>query len=345
MSSGLRDFVDKTHEKHKGRMKGLRNLVFRRPSARDWVDSAAVGGVLLADVLADRITEADIDPQVLEAFHAQYPNAGDFVDKVQSLSDDPEALQGLVNGVKGKLFEAQFVDMLNEGLPPGYVAELAESPTQPGWDVAVRGPDDEIQELLQLKASSDADYIRESLERYPDFDIVVPSDAYTEMSLDSSLADHVFDAGIPSEDFVEPITIGIEDVVEDAGLDLFYPLAFAPLAVSAARRLAKGESKEQVARDSAGRAVRTAVASSAGGLASWALGGPWGIGIGIATRLLLAGRESRQKLSIELDRMKARVVEIEVIVEQRSRGRVRIVSPEALLAEAEVGSGNALMKR
>ena len=53
-------------------------------------------------------------------------------------------LVGFVSGVKGKLFELQYVDYLNDGhLPDGFRAELAGNPTNPGWDIAIIGQDEE----------------------------------------------------------------------------------------------------------------------------------------------------------------------------------------------------------
>lgn len=67
--------------------------------------------------------------------------------------DDAE-LTGIVNGIKGKLFELRYVDYLNDGhIPDGYQAILAESATNPGWDIAVLGADDSVAEEIQLKAT------------------------------------------------------------------------------------------------------------------------------------------------------------------------------------------------
>src|ERR1700740_3389329 len=95
---------------------------------------------LVHAIRAGSMTDAHFDPQVLEAFHLQYPNVQmNFTDFVRE-HQDPDELRGVISGVKGKLFELKHVDILNGQLPEGYVAHLADSATQPGYDVIIAGP-------------------------------------------------------------------------------------------------------------------------------------------------------------------------------------------------------------
>jgi len=94
---------------HKGPLKKPADLLRRAASSEDVADTAVIGGVALADVVAGKIAEAQIPPNVIEAFHAQYPQYGtSFIEAVQRLSKDPEKLSGLVNGVKGKVLVKQW---------------------------------------------------------------------------------------------------------------------------------------------------------------------------------------------------------------------------------------------
>jgi hypothetical protein len=177
-------------------------VLFPRLSDQEWLDSATLAGTSLADILyavrSGSITESDIDPQVLKAFHLQYPHVGNFVEFVQA-HEDPEELRGVFSGLKGKLFELQHVEYLNHGnLPEGYVAKLAESSVQPGYDIVIEGPDHEHVQFLQDKASSSADLIRTALSRYPNIDIYVPHQAAADLH-DAGLYDHVFDSGIDGD--------------------------------------------------------------------------------------------------------------------------------------------------
>ena len=63
------------------------DLLRRAASSEDVVDSAIIGGVAVADIVAGKIAESQIPPDVLEAFHAQYPQYGSsFVQAVNHLS-------------------------------------------------------------------------------------------------------------------------------------------------------------------------------------------------------------------------------------------------------------------
>lgn len=177
-------------------LKHPRDLIERRVSNEDYVDAAMIGSLSVADVLAGKISESEIPPEVIESYHLQYPNQDGFVEGVRSLHGDPEALRGLISGVKGKLFEIKFLDHLNDGgLPAGWTAELASSANQPGWDVLIRDADGTIHSEVQLKATQSVEYVREALERYPDFEIGVTHEVYTQLAADPALAPMVFDSG------------------------------------------------------------------------------------------------------------------------------------------------------
>ena len=74
-------------------------------------------------------------------------------------------------------------DRLNAGervgeleLQPGQTALLAESPTQPGWDLRIENEDGSIDELLQLKATESMAYVKQALERHPGIIVATPSE-------------------------------------------------------------------------------------------------------------------------------------------------------------------------
>ena len=151
----------------------------RSRSEREILELAA----LATDVSLDRVTnlglEPDADPQFLEAFQLQYPNVS--LESLRGSSE--ERLEGLVNGAKGKYFEVLVRDRLNAGegvgeieLQPGQVAWLAESPTQPGWDLRIENEDGTVAELVQLKASESMAYIKTAFDKYPDIRVAAPSE-------------------------------------------------------------------------------------------------------------------------------------------------------------------------
>ena len=152
---------------------------YRSRSEREVLELAA----LATDVSLDRVTnlphEPDADPQFLEAFRLQYPNVS--LESLRGSSE--ERLENLVNGAKGKYFEVLVRDRLNAGervgeveLQPGQVASLAESPTQPGWDLRIENEDGTVDDPLQLKATESMAYVKTAFDKYPNIRVVVPSE-------------------------------------------------------------------------------------------------------------------------------------------------------------------------
>lgn len=130
--------------------------------------------MLSGESLATLLSASTVSENIINAYQAAYPNLAEnisFQDKAASL--EGEALEGFISGIKGKLFEQQYVEYLNQGnLPDGYVAVLASSPTQPGWDIAIEGENGTITSLLQVKATDSVSYVKEALDKYPNIDVV-----------------------------------------------------------------------------------------------------------------------------------------------------------------------------
>ena len=153
---------------------------------------------LATDVSVDRFItlplEPDADPQFLEAFRLHYPNVS--LESLRGASE--ERLDGLFNGAKGKYFEVLVRDRLNAGervgeiaLQPGQVARLAESPTQPGWDLRIENEDGTVAEPIQLKATESMAYVKRTLDENPGIRVAAPSeiDDSTEQILGTDISD------------------------------------------------------------------------------------------------------------------------------------------------------------
>jgi len=126
------------------------------------------------------ITEHGIDydkitPQMEEAFHLSFPNYElSYLEELTS-----EQISGFITNWKGKYFEVLVRDELNNGntigditLAEGQYAELAEAVNQPGWDLQIFDENGIPLDQLQLKTTNSISYINETLERYPNFDII-----------------------------------------------------------------------------------------------------------------------------------------------------------------------------
>lgn len=146
----------------------------------------------------------DLDPALREAFALAFPSK----DITQLAYESPEQWQGEVSAWQGKYFEVLARDRLNAGeqfgpyiLEPGQTASLAESLSQPEWDLRIEDADGGTVDTVQLKATESIAYVRGALERYPDVHVVTTADlaewAYVMPQLD------VVDTSV--EEMIEPM--------------------------------------------------------------------------------------------------------------------------------------------
>ena len=153
--------------------------IYRSRDEQEVLELAAIAADVTLDSVLNLGLEPEENPLIREAFIRQYPNVD--IHSLVGASDD--RLNGLANGVKGKYFEMLVCDRLNAGervgelqLLPGQTARLAESSTQPGWDVLIDNQDGSTDELLQFKATESMGYVKEALVRHPDIRVVVPTE-------------------------------------------------------------------------------------------------------------------------------------------------------------------------
>jgi hypothetical protein len=122
---------------------------------------------------------------------------------VHSHEGDALALNGIVQAVKGKLFEVEYVNWLNDGhLPDGATAELASSPTQEGWDIEIRDSHHHVIDHLQLKATESLSYIKEALAAHPEIDVITTHEVFQHLD-GSGLEDHVTASDISNNDLTQ----------------------------------------------------------------------------------------------------------------------------------------------
>ena len=115
-------------------------------------------------------------------------------------------------------------------LQPGQTAHLAETSTQPGWDLRIENEDGSIDEILQLKATESTGYVQEALVKYPDIRVVVPSEV-------DARADDVLGTDISNEqlDNVAQAQIGemeestVDDLLDQGAEAAFFSIPFASM--------------------------------------------------------------------------------------------------------------------
>ena len=193
MRAKLRKLGQMEMERSQQRMQAIA-LAQKRRRKDELLDLLVVGGITLSQALRD---PASVPENVQQAFALAYPNLAQtetISDAVARMSSDE--LVGLVSGVKGKLFELELVDHLNNGgLPDGYHAEIADSATQPGWDIRVLDEHGQVSELLQAKATESVQYVQEALQRYPDIDVTTTTEVHAQLTA-LGLAENVHGSGI-----------------------------------------------------------------------------------------------------------------------------------------------------
>ena len=120
---------------------------------------------------------------------------------------------GLVNGVKGKLFELDYANWLNHGnLPHGFTAELAHHANNPGWDVVIHDGHGHIDQLLQMKATDSISYVHEAIAAHPDIPVVVPHELYEKMLDHHDALGHILDG----HELLNHLTGGVSDAADHA---------------------------------------------------------------------------------------------------------------------------------
>lgn len=193
MRSQLRFLGQVELERAEKRLRAIKSAqALRRKD--ELLDLLVVGGITLAQALRD---PAGVPVEVEKAFELAYPGLAQsesFSDAVNRMSSDE--LVGLASGVKGKLFELELVDHLNNGgLPDGFHAALPHSATQPGWDIRVLDDHDQVSDLLSAKATQSAQYVKEALDRYPDIDVTTTTEVHGQL-VALGLAQDVHNSGI-----------------------------------------------------------------------------------------------------------------------------------------------------
>jgi hypothetical protein len=237
MNDVLRQFVADTNARFGDRLRSPNELFNRRLTADECLDAAVIGGYGVRDIVAGKVHESQIPPIVIKAFHSQYPHTGDFVDFVRDHKGDASLL-GIINGIKGKVFELEYLDYLNHGhLPEGAVAELANSPTQEGWDIAIRDAHGHIIDHLQLKATESLSYIADAIAHHPEIDIVATHEVFERIN-DPEVLSHLIDSGISNDHLENVATAAVHDVEPDFALIPW--VAFGAITLQSWQRYRKG---------------------------------------------------------------------------------------------------------
>ena len=191
---------------------------YERRQQYEILDIAAVATDVSADSILNLGLEPESDPLIAEAFRLQYPDADPI-----SPDDSTERLEGLANGIKGKYFELLVADHLNRGeslgeltLELGQIAQIADSPTQAGWDLQIVNEDDgSVIEVLQLKATDSMSYVKSALINYPNIRVVAPSEI-------DGVAEEILQTNISDADLEDAVHKYVGESSEDTITDVLH---------------------------------------------------------------------------------------------------------------------------
>ena len=177
MRAQLRKLGQMEMERSQQRMQAIA-LAQKRRRKDELLDLLVVGGITLSQALRD---PASVPENVQQAFALAYPNLA----QTETISD-----------AVARMSSDELVDHLNSGgLPDGYHAEIADSATQPGWDIRVLDEHDQVSELLQANATESAHSVQEALQRYPDIDVTMTTEVHAQL-VALGLAENVHNSGI-----------------------------------------------------------------------------------------------------------------------------------------------------
>lgn len=254
------------------------------------MDAAAAAATVNALFLTDRIDMSQVTPQMEEAFRLAYPNID-----LSSLADrSPAEVEGFLSAWKGKYFEVVVRDNLKAGewvgdihLGTGQTAVLAESATQPGWDLQILDLDGSVAHELQLKATQSLGYVKQALERYPDIDVITTDEV---LDAGGEEVKGIFASGFSDSDLEETIQAPMEALLDSPLEELVETvlpgLPFVLIAVGEGRKVLMGRKSFELAmQDGLYRAVKTGAAIGIGALVVLLDGGMLSIPASLLTRL------------------------------------------------------------
>jgi len=279
---------------------------------KDLLDLLTIGGLSLASASS---SPASVPADIERAFSLAYPGLAasgqDFGDAVARMSADE--LPGLVNGVKGKLFELQLVEQLNNGgLPDGLTASLATSATQAGHDIVVRNEAGAVMDVLSAKATDSASYVKDALERYPDIQVTTTSEVHAQL-LGIGMADGVVDSGITDAALQSAVEAAAHG--DEGPLQALMPSAVGLAVIALSSFLDKSISLEARGAEFGHRSAKAGVASVAAKGAAAASGFWWlGLAAGLGSGWLSnVGQHKRHRY----DALKACVRVVEDLEQKR----------------------------
>ena len=167
--------------------------------------------------------DVNVDDNLLEAYEKAYP--GQALDQslheqwIEMINRGERSTGGFLSGIKGKLAEIQYQDLLEQN---GYTdVVIPDDPTQPVWDISAVSPNGEPV-LIQVKtgAASYASEVQDLASENVGINYAVSSEIYEKIVENSpEFADRMVDMG-PDYVLVQDVDDGLGTLAENLGIDL-----------------------------------------------------------------------------------------------------------------------------
>ncbi len=273
------------------------------------LDSAAATLALNALLNNDQIPIDELTPQMREAFHLAYPHK----DLVALAKGGPSDMAGFLSAWRGKLFEVMVRDKLNNGetvatlhLGPGEFARLAESATQPGWDLEIVSKTGHSIAKVQLKATESLAYVHEHVSRYATIPVLVTGDLHGTSHL--GVIERVSD--IHNDALVTQVQSAADHLHAPQHDDWLVGLPWALIFATETWGIVSGtKTPEQAMTGIVQRSVRTGFWITVAKVAS--LVHPM-VGIGVLAARVIAAFGSKEPIEQELDTKRQEAIQVVV---------------------------------
>lgn len=171
--------------------------------------------------------DAKVPDCLFDAYQSAYPRLdASLVEKYNELLEEggPAAVQGLVNGLKGKLAEIIACERLPKYVPEwsNYEFSIAESATQPGWDLIGRVPDGpEVLVQVKLGAASYAADVINKIQDNPNLDFALSSELFDSIGkAHPELVERMVNLNLSAVQLGEDVQEHLATLSEHYGIDL-----------------------------------------------------------------------------------------------------------------------------
>lgn len=184
-------------------------------------------GIATEVALLYAFNEFNVDDNIAEGFASQYPNLAENQSLYQDLlakgaDTDIENLTSYIDRIKGKIYEIELTDRLGEQFD-GYTFSIAESATQPIWDI--KGVNADGQEILVQAKMGGENYAYEVKDRMlesPDVLFATSTEIQDKiLSMHPELVNQFINIDISNAEFSTQIAENAEQLIANHGADFF----------------------------------------------------------------------------------------------------------------------------